>query len=109
SAARRLAALENGPEPMGMLEGFAVPAAATHEWEGMVALYRQLHSGDSDWPGEFDSLLDWYQPQLERIYDDAPLRAADLAQLRRIAATYASPERFLTELTLDPPAATRNN
>jgi DNA helicase-2/ATP-dependent DNA helicase PcrA len=55
-----------------------------------------------------DSLLDWYQPQLERIYDDAPLRAADLAQLRRIAATYASRERFLTELTLDPPAATAN-
>ena len=42
-----------------------------------------------------------------RIYD-APLRSPDLAQLRRIAATYASRERFLTELTLDPPAATSN-
>jgi DNA helicase-2/ATP-dependent DNA helicase PcrA len=52
-----------------------------------------------------DSVLDWYQPQLERIHDDAPLRAADLAQLRRIAATYPTRERFLTELTLDPPAA----
>jgi DNA helicase-2/ATP-dependent DNA helicase PcrA len=53
-----------------------------------------------------DALLDWYEPQLERIYEDAPLRAADLAQLRRIAGTYPSRERFLTELTLDPPAAT---
>jgi DNA helicase-2/ATP-dependent DNA helicase PcrA len=51
-------------------------------------------------------VLEWYAPQLERIYDDAPLRLPDLAQLQRIAGTYASRERFLTELTLDPPAAT---
>ncbi len=108
TATRWLAALDRVAEPMAMLQTFAVPPAAAHEWERLVALYRQLHSAGSDWPGEMDSLLDWYQPQLERIYDDAPLRAADLAQLRRIAATYASRERFLTELTLDPPAATSN-
>ena len=33
-------------------------------------------------------------------------RAADIAQLQQIAAGYASRERFLTELTLDPPEAT---
>jgi DNA helicase-2/ATP-dependent DNA helicase PcrA len=43
---------------------------------------------------------------LHRIYDDARLRQADLAQLGRIASTYPSRERFLTEVTLDPPAAT---
>jgi len=31
---------------------------------------------------------------------------ADLTQLGQIAATYPSRERFLTELTLDPPEAT---
>jgi DNA helicase-2/ATP-dependent DNA helicase PcrA len=35
-----------------------------------------------------------------------PLRQADLLQLVQIAATYPSRERFLTELTLDPPSAT---
>jgi DNA helicase-2/ATP-dependent DNA helicase PcrA len=34
------------------------------------------------------------------------LRAADVAQLAQIAAGYNSRERFLTELTLDPPDAT---
>jgi DNA helicase-2/ATP-dependent DNA helicase PcrA len=34
------------------------------------------------------------------------LRAADVAQLGQIAAGYGSRERFLTELTLDPPEAT---
>ena len=39
-------------------------------------------------------------------YEDAALREADLAQLAQIAATYPTRERFLTELTLDPPDAT---
>ena len=34
------------------------------------------------------------------------MRQADLAQLARLAAGHASRERFLTELTLDPPDAT---
>ena len=34
------------------------------------------------------------------------LRQADLLQLVQIASTYPSRERFLTELTLDPPDAT---
>jgi len=44
-----------------------------------------------------------YEPHLQRMYDDAHLRAADVAQLEQIAAGYESRERFLTELTLDPP------
>ena len=34
------------------------------------------------------------------------MRWADVVQLQRIAATYPSRERFLTEVTLDPPQAT---
>jgi ATP-dependent DNA helicase UvrD/PcrA len=40
------------------------------------------------------------------MYDDGHLRAADIAQLEQIAAGYGWRERFLTELTLDPPDAT---
>jgi DNA helicase II / ATP-dependent DNA helicase PcrA len=42
------------------------------------------------------------QRQLERLYDYAAVRIADLEQ---IAAGYVTRERFLTELTLDPPNA----
>ncbi len=105
TATRWLDALDNVGEPLYALEAFTVPAAAASDWAALVALYLQLGSAASAWPAEIDSVLDWYQPQLERIYEDAPLRAADVAQLRRIAATYPSRERFLTELTLDPPAA----
>jgi DNA helicase-2/ATP-dependent DNA helicase PcrA len=48
----------------------------------------------------------WYEPHLPRLHDDPQSRAADLAQLEQIAGTYKSMEKFLTELTLDPPDAT---
>jgi DNA helicase-2/ATP-dependent DNA helicase PcrA len=43
---------------------------------------------------------------MDRRFDDARTRVADIQQLARIAATYPNLERFLTELTLEPPEAT---
>ena len=43
---------------------------------------------------------------MQRLYDDADARSADIAQLQQIAVGYRSREGFLTELTLDPPDAT---
>ena len=57
------------------------------------------------WPAEFDLVCRWYAPHLERLYEDAKTREADLVQLAQIASTYPNRERFLTELTLDPPTA----
>src|SRR6202795_4692654 len=48
----------------------------------------------------------WYEPHLERIHEDAVTRRADLMDLEQIACGYPSRERFLTDLTLDPPDAT---
>jgi len=106
TATRCLDALENEADSIEAMRAFRMPAAAANEWHEMTALFETLRRPGSDWPAAIDSLLDWYQQQVERIYDDAPARLADLAQLRRIACTYPTRERFLTELTLDPPAAT---
>ena len=48
----------------------------------------------------------WYEPLLDRLYEQAAARRADLEQLERIALQYPSREAFVTELTLDPPQAT---
>ena len=56
--------------------------------------------------GGVRSSTGWYEPHLERLYDDAVMRQSDLVQLLQIASTYSTRERFLTELTLDPPDAT---
>ena len=75
-------------------------------WREFVALYRALRTSGSPWPAELAAVERWYRPLLERRHDDAAPRAADIAHLVRLAGGYASRERFLTELTLDPPAAT---
>ena len=66
----------------------------------------RMRKAKTTWPAEFQLVRQWYEPHLQRMYDDAHLRLADIAQLEQIAAGYESRERFLTELTLDPPDAT---
>src|SRR5439155_17154066 len=60
----------------------------------------------SEWPADLERARLWYEPHLDRIHEDAETRRADLLQLEQIASGYPSRERFLTELTLDPPDAT---
>jgi DNA helicase II / ATP-dependent DNA helicase PcrA len=58
------------------------------------------------WPAELEAVRAWYEPHLERLHEDAGARRADLEQLEAIAAGHATRAAFLTEITLDPPAAT---
>jgi DNA helicase-2/ATP-dependent DNA helicase PcrA len=106
SATRMLATWEEQATPASALREVTVPAPAHDEWTSLCDLLGKGYAGQLAWPAELDSILAWYRPVLTRIYDDAPARAGDLGQLLQIAATYATRERFLTELTLDPPAAT---
>lgn len=105
TAARVLEGLEAATEPLVALEAFEPPPAAGPAWNDLLALARTLMAPASPWPSEFEQIVAWYLPHLERMHDDAAARQADLQQIERIAATYASRERFLTELTLDPPSA----
>lgn len=105
SARRLLDTMEAAPDPAATLRDFKPPAAAREAWADFAATWTTLHA-TSTWPGDLDAANRWYAPQLQRLFDDAAVREADLAQLARIAAGYTSRERFLTELTLDPPDAT---
>lgn len=88
------------------LRGFEPPAAAREAWAGFVSLMAALADSSARWPSEqFDPLLAWYRPLLERRHDDASVRANDLEQLAAIATRFGTRERFLTELALDPPQA----
>jgi DNA helicase-2/ATP-dependent DNA helicase PcrA len=88
------------------LDEIKPPAAAAERWPAFVEAVRLVRARAAGWPAELDVARRWYEPHLERIHDDAMLRQADLLQLVQIASTYPSRERFLTELTLDPPDAT---
>ena len=92
-------------DPFRALADGPSPPRASEDWPTFITTVLELAAGKSGWPSEFQRAQLWYETQASRIYDDAVARRADLAQLGQIAATFPSRERFLTELTLDPPDA----
>jgi DNA helicase-2/ATP-dependent DNA helicase PcrA len=105
TAAQVLDRVDDAPEAARGVAGFAPPQRAAADWPGFVAAYGELRQG-TGWPSDLERARLWYEPHLERMHEDATLRRNDLLQLEAIAAGYPSRERFLTELTLDPPDAT---
>ncbi|MBN9245710.1 MAG: ATP-dependent helicase [Mesorhizobium sp.] len=101
-----LDAVAESVDPIVTLDNLPCPARAQADWPGFVELIAGLRAGSSGWPAEIGQARAWYEPHLERIHEDFELRRADLLQLEDIAAGYPTRERFLTELTLDPPDAT---
>jgi DNA helicase-2/ATP-dependent DNA helicase PcrA len=106
TASRLLDLIAAAPGALQAIQAFAPPAAAAECWSSFVEAIRVVAGKSVGWPAELDVICRWYMPHLDRLYEDAVMRQADLAQLVQIASTYPARERFLTELTLDPPEAT---
>jgi DNA helicase-2/ATP-dependent DNA helicase PcrA len=104
SAHRVLDEIAPSADSAAGLGDLPAPPRAGTDWISFVETIKNLRS--SSWPTDLELARLWYQPHLERIHEDAEIRRADLIQLEQIASGYPSRERFLTELTLDPPEAT---
>ncbi len=85
---------------------FAAPPEARVAWSRFVELLRTLSDPALPWPGQVRLARNWYTPHFERIYDHLHTRVGDLDQIELLAVQYPSRERFLSELTLDPPQST---
>ncbi len=88
------------------LAGFDAPQPAKMDWKRFCNVFERLADPSTPWPGQVGQVREWYKPQLERIYDAAFARTGDLDQLEALSTQHSSRERFLTELTLDPPTVT---
>jgi DNA helicase-2/ATP-dependent DNA helicase PcrA len=106
SAQRVLDAMAEQSDPLAALADISSPPRAGNDWTALIDVLNELKGGDAVWPAGIELARIWYEPHLDRIHEDAEVRKADLLQLEQIAAGYPSRERFLTELTLDPPDAT---
>jgi DNA helicase-2/ATP-dependent DNA helicase PcrA len=95
--------MHEAADPRAAMRAFKPPPAAAAHWAQWLATHDSLATGA--WPDDVDTAWRWYEPHLQRLHDDAAIRAADLAQLARLAGQFPSRERFLAELTLDPPEA----
>lgn len=104
SAQRILDRMAEVADPIGTLCTMPAPPRAGDDWAAFITTVGNLRY--SEWPTDLERARLWYEPHLDRIHDDAETRRADLIQLEQIASGYPSRERFLTELTLDPPDAT---
>jgi DNA helicase-2/ATP-dependent DNA helicase PcrA len=104
TARRALALLEAGNFDFAALNAVHPPPASAALWPALVELLRTV-AGCIIWAGQLEPVRAFYDPLLVELYEHPHARIADLDELARIAATYPSRERFLTELTLDPPAA----
>jgi DNA helicase II / ATP-dependent DNA helicase PcrA len=105
SAQRVLDRMAESADPIGALCALPSPPPAGDDWKVFVQTVGNLRY--SAWPADLERTRRWYEPHLDRVHEeDAEPHRADLIQLEQIASGYPSRERFLTELTLDPPDAT---
>ena len=105
SAGKVLDAMVNATHPLALLGEMPAPARGGEGWNALTEVMGTLGRG-AGWPAELGLARTWYEPLLEAGYEDASVRLQDILQLEQIAAGYPSREKFLTELTLDPPDAT---
>jgi DNA helicase-2/ATP-dependent DNA helicase PcrA len=82
-----------------------VPPKAVDDWVAFVQLVRSIRTSFKPWPRSLGLVRKWSEPHLRRKYGNSASRLANLAQLERLAKDYGSCERFLTEISLDPPDA----
>jgi len=82
------------------------PKPAVVLFEALVDLLISINGNKIDWFEQVSETSKFYQPILELNHDDHFVRFGDIEQLSSISQQFKSREKFLTELTLDPPQCT---
>jgi len=94
----------NDPRSVGT---FKAPAAARDRITGLGKLMANLTATGGRSPSsDVECIRAFYDPLLEKRYENPVVRKRDLENLEKIAAGYRSRRSFLTDLTLDPPTST---
>lgn len=84
--------------------GWQPPEAASGVWQDFVALMRNLaHAPAADVSAQVHAVRSFLAPLVERRYDAAAARLADLEQMESLGSRFADRTRFLSDITLDPP------
>lgn len=94
SAQRALDYIVTAADPIGVLADAPRPRRAGEHWTSFLEMVADLRAGRAGRPAELERARRWYEPHLDRIYDNALPRRADLIQLEQIAAGYRSREHF---------------
>jgi DNA helicase II / ATP-dependent DNA helicase PcrA len=110
-AAWRALQLLPGVGPAGAARSFTHFEAGGYSWNAVRTGSAELDQlmkflATAPWEGQVQRVREWYVPHLERLYDAAQVRGADLLQIERIAQNFSERQAFLAEMALDPPQST---
>ncbi len=100
--------IEGGASPIAAFleQPVAVPTAAAPGIRELRSVLAGCADEDVLGPAaQLERIRTYLEPVLERKYEQASARMADLEQLTLLAQGYEARGRFLAELTLDPPAS----
>jgi len=87
-------------------EKYEPPNDTRIAWKKFHELFVLLGDPAREWRGQIALAREWYKPHMERMYEHVHTRIGDLDQLELLSSQYQTRERFVSELTLDPPHAT---
>ncbi len=88
-------------------EPAAAPVAALAELDTLRDIVRTCAAQDPPPPAaQLERVRAWLEPILRRRSDAPEPRIRDLEQLEQLATGFPTRERFVTDLTLDPPVST---
>jgi DNA helicase-2/ATP-dependent DNA helicase PcrA len=101
------AVAESGGD-VAALKWVPAPAPVEAELLKLANLIRSLSRKNTteNVASDIERIRSFYDPLIERLYENADPRKRDLEQLEQISSAYSSRQAFLSELTLDPPQAT---
>src|SRR5258708_40364724 len=74
SAQRVLDLMAEKPDPLSSLCEIPTPPRSGADWNGFVGMLQQLRIGTAAWSAEMEYGRRGYDPQLERVHEDAPRR-----------------------------------
>ncbi|WP_286265859.1 ATP-dependent helicase [Thalassotalea atypica] len=87
------------------LAQYTVPECAKKHFDNLVNALFSIHDDAVKWSDQVNLVANVYKGLMELNYEDHFVRWGDIEQLIQISQQFPSRERFLTELTLDPPQA----
>ncbi len=103
AALRHVAAAGYDPRAISSFKG---PASAREDLENLGVLMEDLLQTDQLPAAQLSRVRLYYEPLLERLYEQPEARSRDLASLEQVASGFGSRQSFLVELQLDPPNST---
>ena len=104
TAQKILASISETDDPIAALATYKPAPGWKQGFTKLLELLGRLKEPNLTPGGQFDLIMEYYQPILEKIYhDDYPKRGKELEHIRALIGGYGDLQSFVDDTALDPP------